>query len=143
MTIENIKKFASDACTVIDACQQMIADQEAEIAELRKKASEAPATKVEAPVVSAAPAMDSDKLMKAASAVYELYGSPSKVSAQAIADAWSEKPELMLNVIQKFASQLITSTNVSGAKLGEAIAKTASADKDTDADSQFWARYEN
>ena len=137
MKIEDIKKFASDACTVIDACQNMIADQEAEIAELKKLASAKPEVKVEKIQ------MDSDKLQKAASAVYELYGSPSTVSAKAIADAWGEKPELMLNVIQKFASEIMTRTNVSGAKIGETIAKKASEEPKAkaDADASFWSKY--
>ena len=141
MTVEAIKKFASDACTVIDAFQQMVNDQEKEISGLKealnKKASETV-------VAEAAPKMtlNPELLNKAASAVHSLYGSPEKVTPQAIADAWSAKPELMLNVITKFASEIVTRANVSGTAIGEAINKKASEPvKNESADAIFRGKY--
>ena len=137
----SIKKFASDACQVIEACQNFIGELAAENAELRdslsKKASEAPAV-VEAPKTVE---LDADMLHKAASAVHSLYGSPANVSVETLEDAWKAKPSLMLAAINKFASELATRSTVSGANLGESVSKKASAPVAQSADDILRSKY--
>ena len=127
--VNTIKKFASDACQVIEACQNFIGELAEENAQLRSslnKQASAPAaaTEVKAP---AAVELDADLLQKAASAVHTLYGSPANVSAETLAEAWKARPSLMLAAINKFASELAGRATVSGANLGESVSKKASA----------------
>ena len=136
MDVNTIKKFASDACQVIEACQECIGELAAENQMLRsslsKKAS-APAT--------AMVELDADMLQKAASAVHTLYGSPANVSAETLADAWKARPSLMLAAINKFASELAGRAVVSGANLGESVSKKASAPAAQSADEMLRSKY--
>lgn len=126
--VNTIKKFASDACQVIEACQSFIGELAAENEQLRsslnKQASATAAPEDKAP---AAVELDADLLQKAASAVHTLYGSPANVSAETLAEAWKARPSLMLAAINKFASELAGRATVSGANLGESVSKKASA----------------
>lgn len=126
MTIEYIRKFASDCCTVISNYQEMVgklmAGNEMDQAKLQ---------------------MDQAKLQKAASAVHELYGHPSKISTEQIVEFWSANPSAMADTITKIASERIEAGKVDGSALGTPIAKRASAE-DTDnrsADEIFWSKY--
>lgn len=139
-TADSIKKFASDACQVIEACQNCIAELTAENEQLRAMPKQASAV-VETPAAVATPELDADLLHKAASAVHSLYGSPANVSVEALEDAWKARPSLMLAAINKFASELVTRTAVSGANLGEAVTKKASAPALQSADDMLRSKY--
>ena len=122
MDFNHIKKFASDACTVISNYQEMVKEL------MAKKASE----------------LDDAKLEKAANAVYEMYDRPAKVSVDAIVDFWKSNPSAMADTITKIASERTAAASIQGSNLGTALPKRASADVETEtsADSAFWARYE-
>jgi hypothetical protein len=137
MNANEIRKFASDACEVISACQELIQEQAAEIAELKampKQASAHPA--------AAAPELDTALLSKAASAVHAVYGSPSNVTAEQIEAAWKAKPDYMLGVINKLASELINRQSASASDLGQVVVrKNASAEDARSADEIFKSKY--
>ena len=133
ITADSIKKFASDACQVIGACQECIAALSAENEQLRAMHKQASAA---APVE-----LDADLLQKAASAVHTLYGSPANVSAETLADAWKARPSLMLAAINKFASELAGRATVSGSNLGESVSKKAAAPAPQSADEMLRSKY--
>jgi HPt (histidine-containing phosphotransfer) domain-containing protein len=137
MTADSIKKFASDACQVIEACQNFIGELAAENEQLRSSLNK----KASAPAAPAAVELDADMLQKAASAVHALYGSPANVSVDTLADAWKARPSLMLAAINKFASELATRSVVSGANLGESVSKKASAPVAQNADDVLRSKY--
>lgn len=131
MTAELIRKFASDASQVIEACQEMINEQAAEIEGLKAMHKQASDTQLK---------LDTSLLSKAASAVHAVYGSPSNVSAQQIEEAWAAKPDYMLGVITKLASEIINRQTASAADLGQ-IRKKASAVDGQSADEIFKGKY--
>lgn len=134
MDATEIRKFASDACEVISACQELINEQAAEIKELKS----AGAMTKQASAVS----LDSAMLSKAASAVHTVYGSPSNVTAEQIEDAWKAKPDYMLGVINKLASELINRQAASASDLGQVmVRKSASAEDKRSADEIFKSKY--
>jgi hypothetical protein len=140
MDANMIKKFASDACQVIEACQEFIGELAAENEQLRvslKKQASAP----EAVPAAQAIELDADMLQKAANAVHTLYGSPANVSAETLADAWKARPSLMLAAINKFASELAGRAVVSGSNLGESVSKKASAPVVQSADDVLRSKY--
>ena len=120
MTIEYIRKFASDCCTVISNYQEMVGK-----------------------LMAGNKEMDQAKLQKAASAVHELYGRPSKVSTDQIVEFWSANPSAMADTITKIASERIEAGKVDGSALGTPIAKRASAEDNDNrsADEIFWSKY--
>lgn len=132
ISANSIKKFASDACQVISACQECIAELSAENMQLRAMSKQASAPAVE---------LDADLLQKAASAVHTLYGSPANVSAETLADAWKARPSLMLAAINKFASELAGRATVSGSNLGESVSKKAAAPAPQSADDMLRSKY--
>ena len=145
MDVNAIKKFASDACQVIEACQECIGELAAENKQLResldKQASAPIDTPVDTQATTQAIELDADMLQKAANAVHTLYGSPANVSAETLADAWKARPSLMLAAINKFASELAGRAVVSGANLGESVSKKASAPVAQSADEMLRNKY--
>ena len=134
MDANMIRKFASDACEVIAACQEMIKEQEAEIKALKAMPKQASAEK--------AHVFDAALLSKAASAVHTVYGSPSNVTAEQIEDAWKAKPDYLLGVINKLASELVNRQAASAADLGQVVVrKSASANEERSADEIFKSKY--
>lgn len=84
-------------------------------------------------------------LMKAASAVHTLKGSPSAISVETIANAWMDNPDTMAETIVKLASEQ-TESIVSGSHMVRTIKKTSSAEPQAEqesADDAFWARRAN
>lgn len=141
MDANMIKKFASDACQVIEVCQEFIGELAAENKQLRdslKKQASAPEA---VPAAPQAIELDADMLQKAANAVHTLYGSPANVSAETLADAWKARPSLMLAAINKFASELAGRAVVSGSNLGESVSKKASAPVVQSADDVLRSKY--
>ena len=141
MNIAEIRKFASDASAVIEACQQLIGEQQEEIKQLTdalsKQASEQPQPMPQ----QVAPTMDKELLHKAACALHEVYGSPANVSIDQIEGAWEAKPEFMLSAITKLASALRGQNTSTGAELGQQITKEASAAVTKTADDIFMSKY--
>lgn len=119
-----IKKFASDACQVISACQDFIGELKAELDAKNAQLSQLSKT-ASAP---AKPFTDADMLTKAASAVHAVYGNPSNVSVEDIARAWNENPAYTLGVITKLASELQNRAAATAEGLGQRIAKRAAAE---------------
>jgi hypothetical protein len=82
-------------------------------------------------------------LLKAASAVHTLKGSPSAISVDTIADAWEENPSSIADTIIKLASDQAESI-VSGAHMVRSIKKASNAetadDSEASADESFWSR---
>lgn len=134
--VNSIKKFASDACQVIEACQECIGELKAENEQLKAMNKQASVK-----VVEKAIAFDEDLLHKTASAVHALYGSPAHISPETLADAWKSKPELMLSAINKFASELASRAAVRGESLGESVSKKASAPQSQNADDALRSKY--
>ena len=132
-----IKKFASDACTVISGCQEFIGELKAELdakdAQLRKLSMNKSA--------SADVKFDADMLQKAASAVHAVYGSPATVSAEDIAKAWKSNPGYTIGVINKLASELLNRNAARASELGQPINKKASAVDAVSADEAFKQKY--
>lgn len=122
MDLGQIKKFASDACTVIANYQEMVKSL------MAKSAS--------------AVVIDDAKLEKAANAVFELYDRPAKISVDNIVDFWKNNPSAMADTITKIASEKMTKASIDGATIGTAMPKKASAESAESADDAFWARYE-
>lgn len=120
MNFQQIRKFASDACTVIANYQEMVKSL------MAKQAS----------------AIDENKLEKAANAVYELYDRPAKVSVDSIVDFWKSNPSAMADTITKIASEKKSAATLTGSNLGTAMPKKASAESEDSADATFWSRYE-
>jgi hypothetical protein len=125
MDFGQIKKFASDACTVIANYQEMVKS-------LMEKQASAPE------VVS----IDDAKLQKAANAVYEMYDRPAKVSVDSIVDFWKSNPSAMADTITKIASERQAKASIEGSNIGTAMPKKASAESSESADAAFWSRYE-
>lgn len=145
MSASLIKKFASDACTVITSCQELIQELKSELdakdAQLRelqmsKKASAEASAKASAEVP-----FDADMLSKAASAVHAVYGSPANVSVEDIANAWKSNPGYTLGVITKLASEIQNRSAASASGLGQPIVKKASAQTKLSADEIFKQKY--
>ena len=134
MTVSQIRKFASDASTVIEACQQFIGEQQAEIQQL--KAQLAKQASGDSPT-----ALDKDQLHKAACALHEVYGSPANVTVEQIEGAWEAKPAFMLSAITKLASALRGQNTATGAELGQQITKKASEAAEKSADDIFMSKY--
>lgn len=134
MNVAEIKKFASDASTVIEACQQLIAEQRAEIEQLTSLAKQASAP-------AAPAALDKEQLHKAACALHEVYGNPANVTIEQIEGAWEAKPEFMLSAITKLASALRGQNTATGAELGQQITKKASEATEKSADAIFMSKY--
>jgi hypothetical protein len=89
-----------------------------------------------------ASALDRSALLKAASAVHMLKGSPSAISVETIANAWESNPSSMAETITKLASEQ-TESLVSGSHIVRAIKKTSSAETESaseTADDSFWSR---
>jgi hypothetical protein len=124
MNLQQIRKFASDACTVIANYQEMVKS-------LMAKQASAPAISI-----------DEAKLEKAANAVFELYDRPAKVQVNDIVDFWKSNPSAMADTITKIASEKKASASINGSNLGTAMPKKASAEAAETADSAFWSRYE-
>lgn len=127
--MNDIQKFASDACVVIESCQEVIGKLVAENRALRlnKKAS--------------AVSFDEAGIQKAASAVYALHGSPANCTPQDIADYWTANPNSMLSTINKLASERLEAATSIGQDMGKIINKKASAKTDVveqKADDAFW-----
>ena len=141
MDVNTIKKFASDACQVIEACQECIGELAAENKQLRESLDKQASAPVDTPVAAPVVELDADMLQKAANAVHTLYGSPANVSAETLADAWKARPSLMLAAINKFASELAGRAVVSGANLGESVSKKASAPVAQSADEMLRNKY--
>lgn len=141
MDANTIKKFASDACQVIEACQECIGELAAENKQLRDSLEKQASAPEAAPAAPQAIELDADMLQKAANAVHTLYGSPANVSAETLADAWKARPSLMLAAINKFASELAGRAVVSGANLGESVSKKASAPEVQSADDVLRSKY--
>ena len=118
MNLQQIKKFASDACEVISNYQSMVQ-------QLMDKDG-----------------LDDAKLQKAASAVYEMYDRPAKVSVDAIVDFWKSNPSAMADTITKIASERAANATIHGSNIGTALPKKASAESEESADNAFWSRYE-
>ena len=140
MNIAEIRKFASDASTVIEACQQLISEQQAEINQLTSKLDKQASAEPKASVEPKA-GMDKDMLHKAACALHEVYGSPANVTVEQIEGAWEAKPEFMLSAITKLASALRGQNTSTGAELGQQITKKASAAAEKTADDIFMSKY--
>ncbi len=132
MEFDKVKKFASDACTVIANYQEMVKSL------MTKLASSDAAANAAAPSV----VIDDAKLEKAANAVFELYDRPAKISVDNIVDFWKNNPSAMADTITKIASEKMTKASIDGANLGTAMPKKASAETEESADSAFWSRYE-
>ena len=133
--MNELQKFASDACVVIESCQEVIGKlvEENRALRLSKKAS----ALAPAPSVS----FDEAGMQKAASAVYALHGSPSNCTPQDIADYWTTNPNSMLSTINKLASERLEATASAGQEMGRIINKKASAKTDAveqKADDAFW-----
>lgn len=141
MDANMIKKFASDACQVIEACQECIGELAAENKQLRDSLEKQASAPEAVPAAPQAIELDTDMLQKAANAVHTLYGSPANVSAETLADAWKARPSLMLAAINKFASELAGRAVVSGANLGESVSKKASAPVAQSADEMLRSKY--
>ena len=120
MDFNQIRKFASDACTVIANYQEMVKSL------MTKQASK----------------LDDSKLEKAANAVYELYDRPAKVSVNDIVGFWKSNPSAMADTITKIASEKKATASIEGVNLGTAMPKKASVETAESADDAFWARYE-
>lgn len=150
MPASMIRKFASDACTVIQGCQEFISELSAEIDAKNAKIAELEAEKANMSKVASAPAetkveaavvFDEDMLQKAASAVHAVYGSPANVSAEDIINAWKDNPGYTLGVINKLASELQNRNTVSASDLGKPMNKKASAGAELSADEAFRNKY--
>lgn len=143
MIVSELKKFASDACQVIEACQEFIGEQQAEIESLKSTLSK----QASAPAPAPAPnkmelELDAEMLHKAACAMHSAYGNPANVSVEQIEAAWQAKPSYMLNAITKLASACGSHANVSGTELGQPIMKKASAEEvKPSADEVFMQKY--
>ena len=128
--MNEIQKFASDACAVIEACQEVIGQLSTENKKLRL-----------AKQASAASPFNAETLQKAASAVYSLHGSPTNCTADDIADYWTANPNSLLSTINKLASDRLAVAE-SNQDMGKIISKKASAETSkTDsakADDIFW-----
>lgn len=122
MDFGQIKKFASDACTIIANYQEMVKSL------MAKQAN--------------AGSIDDIKLEKAANAVYEMYDRPAKVSVDSIVDFWKSNPSAMADTITKIASERKAKASIEGSNLGTAMPKKASAESSESADDAFWSRYE-
>ena len=133
MTLNSLKKFASDAAVVIEGYQQLVADQAAVINSLAKKAS----VKPEAATIK----LSEELLKKASEAVHELYGRPVNVKPENIAQFWQGKPDAMLSTICKMANESAKKASISGETIGKQISKVASAKTKVDADADFWSKY--
>lgn len=128
-----------DFTNFVEGAKAVIEVQQHTIKQLSKMASN------EQPEVKQAPAIDRQLLLKAASAVHTLKGSPSAISVETIADAWTENPGTMADTIIKLASEQAESI-VSGSHMVRTIKKTSSADTKNapeSADAGFWSRREN
>lgn len=132
MNVAELKKFASDACTVIDAYGELVAELVAENKKLAAMPKEASAKPME---------LGKEALNKAASAVHMVYGSRSNVTPEQIEEAWKSNPDYMLGVINKFASELLNRQQTSGAELGTVMEKSASAVVEGSADDAFRNKY--
>jgi HPt (histidine-containing phosphotransfer) domain-containing protein len=130
-----IKKFASDACTVISGCQEFIGELKAELDAKDAQLKELSMNK------SASAGFDADMLQKAASAVHAVYGSPANVSAEDIAKAWKSNPGYTIGVINKLASELLNRNAARASELGQPINKKASAVDAVSADEAFKQKY--
>jgi hypothetical protein len=123
MDFGQIRKFASDACTIIANYQEMV-------------------KRLMAKQASAGNKLDDSKLEKAANAVYEMYDRPAKVSVDSIVDFWKSNPSAMADTITKIASERKAKASIEGSNLGTAMPKKASAESSESADDAFWSRYE-
>lgn len=149
MTVPELKKFASDACQVIEACQEFIGEQQAEIESLKSTLSKQASAPAPAPAPTPDPApckqeleLDAEMLHKAACAMHSAYGNPSNVSVDQIEAAWKAKPSYMLNAITKLASACGAQQAASGTELGQPIMKKASAENaGQSADEAFMQKY--
>ena len=143
--MNELQKFASDACVVIESCQEVIGKlvEENRALRLSKKASAPDPAPDPAPAPAPAPSISFDEagMQKAASAVYALHGSPSNCTPQDIADYWTTNPNSMLSTINKLASERLEATVSAGQEMGRIINKKASAKTDAveqKADDAFW-----
>lgn len=119
MDLQQIKKFASEACTIIDNYQTMVNTL------MSKQAS-----------------VDTAKIEKAANAVYEAYGRPAKISVDSIVEFWGSNPSAMADTITKLASEKVESGKLTGSAIGTSMPKKASAtDETVKADDAFWSKY--
>lgn len=128
-----------DFTNFVEGAKAVIEVQQHTIQQLSKMASS------EKPEEKQAPAIDRQLLLKAASAVHTLKGSPSAISVETIADAWTENPGTMADTIIKLASEQ-TESIVSGSHMVRTIKKASSADVRNvpeSADEGFWSRREN
>ena len=132
MDFGQIRKFASDACTVIANYQAMVESLMAKQAD----AGHIDDSKL------ADSKLDDSKLEKAANAVYEMYDRPAKVSVDSIVDFWKSNPSAMADTITKIASERKAKASIEGSNLGTAMPKKASAESAESADDAFWSRYE-
>lgn len=142
MSASLVRKFASDACTLIQGCQEFIQELSSELdaknAELDAKNAQIDSLSKHA---SADFDFDQDQLRKAASAVHAIYGSPANVSVEDIENAWKSNPGYTLGVINKLASELQNRSAASATSLGQPISKKASAATPLSADEQFRQKY--
>lgn len=135
MEISDLVNFVNGAKAVIEVQNHTIHQQQEELSRLAKTAS----------AVAKAPVADRQLLMKAASAVHTLKGSPSAISAETIVDAWTDNPDTMAETIIKLASEQ-TESIVSGSHMVRTIKKTSSAEPQVaqeSADDAFWASRAN
>lgn len=132
MTPKDISEFAAAAVAVVKQTQDMLHKEANANAELRKQLSQGRSTPLER-----------GKLLKAASAVLTVYGNPSTISADQMADFWEKDPNNMVNTIQKLASARIEQQTLSGDHLGKPVHKQSSAESgvSADADSVLRSKY--
>lgn len=129
MTVKDFTDFVAGAKAVIEVQNHTIHQQQDAMA---KMASGKPLS------------VDRQMLVKAASAVHTLKGSPSAISVETIADAWEENPNTMADTIIKLASEQ-TENIVSGSHIVRTIKKASSAESQNElesADDLFWASRE-
>lgn len=135
MEFNDLVNFVNGAKAVIEVQNHTIHQQQEELNRLSKTASATPK----------APSVDRQLLLKAASAVHTLKGSPSAISVETIADAWTDNPDTMTETIIKLASEQ-TESIVSGSHMVRTIKKTSSAEPQAEqesADDAFWASRAN
>lgn len=133
MEIKDITNFVAGAKAVIEVQNHTIHQQQEAMAKqqetLAKMASAEHKT------------VDRQLLLKAAAAVHTLKGSPSAISVETIADAWTENPDSLADTIIKLASEQ-TESIVSGSHMVRTIKKASNAESQESpesADDVFWS----
>lgn len=140
MTAQDIVNYVVTSAQLVDACHEKLQKQASEIAQLKQLGKKASAF-----------SLDENKLMKAANDMHTIYGKPSSVTPEKIAEYWRQNPNTLLDTFCKLASAQMEHS-VNGEHIGsarqevphqkKAAASVVTGTEDA-ATAAFWSNYKD